>query len=208
MVNNQKTINISMRVHELLENDDAAYDKSTKKMPHLFLDMDGVQADFFGAWSKRSGVDHWKAISNKEAEIEELAHSSAKEVYDFFYDLEPLSGGMEVIAWLRKNKIPYTVLSAPLRGPFKGASVKAKVDWLDKYHPGSSGNAIFTDQKYKHAMDGGRSNVLVDDFGKYLKAWADAGGIAIKHEDQYEDPNTGNHTIEKLEKIYAPYLNK
>ena len=35
MVNNQKTINISMRVHELLENDDMAYDKSTKKMPHL-----------------------------------------------------------------------------------------------------------------------------------------------------------------------------
>jgi hypothetical protein len=57
-------------------------------------------------------------------------------------------------------------------------------------------------------MDGGRSNVLVDDFGKYLGAWANAGGIAIKHEDEFEDPNTGQHTIEKLEKIYKPYLNK
>lgn len=181
---------------------------SDKKMPHLFLDMDGVQADFFGAWSKRSGVDHWKAIGNKEAEIEELAHSSADQVYDFFYRLEPLSGGMKVISWLRKNKIPYTVLSAPLRGPFKEASVKAKKDWLDKYHPGSSSNAIFTDQKFKHAMDGGVANVLVDDFGKYLKAWSQAGGIAVKHEDQYEDPDTGSHTIEKLEKIYSPWLDK
>lgn len=177
-------------------------------MPHLFLDMDGVQADFFGAWSKRSGVDHWKAISNKEAEIEELAHSSAQQVYDFFFDLEPLAGGIKVISWLRRNNIPYTVLSAPLRGPFKDASVKAKKDWLDKYHPGSSSNAIFTDQKYKHAMDGGRPNVLVDDFGKYLSAWSNAGGIAVKHEDQYEDPNTGEHTIEKLEKIYSPWLDK
>lgn len=193
-----------MKIVELL----VEQENKTKKMPHVFLDMDGVQADFFGAWSKKSGVDHWKAIGNKEQEIEELAHSSAKEVYDFFYDLEPLSGGMEVIAWLRRNNIPYTVLSAPLRGPYKEASVQAKKDWLDKYHPGSSGNAIFTDQKFKHAMSGGRPNVLVDDFGKYLKAWADAGGITIKHEDQYEDSETGQHTIEKLEKIYGPYLNK
>jgi len=179
-----------------------------QKIPHLFLDMDGVQADFFGAWSKKSGVDHWKAIGNKEQEIEELANSSAKEVYDFFYNLEPLKGGMQVIAWLRKNKIPYTVLSAPLRGPYKDASVKAKIDWLNKYHSGSAGNAIFTDQKFKHAMDGGRPNVLVDDFGKYLSAWSGAGGIAVKHEDQYEDPDTGAHTIEKLEKIYRPWLDK
>ena len=178
------------------------------KMPHLFLDMDGVQADFFGAWSKRSGVDHWKAITNKEQEIEELANSSAKEVYDFFYNLRPLASGMKVISWLRKNKIPYTVLSAPLRGPYKDASVKAKKDWLNKFHPGSAANAIFTDQKYKHAMDGGKPNVLVDDFGKYLNAWRDAGGIAVKHEDEYEDASTAEHTIEKLRNIYKPYLNK
>jgi hypothetical protein len=30
----------------------------------------------------------------------------------------------------------------------------------------------------------------------------------VKHEDQYEDPDTGNHTIEKLEKIFSPYLSK
>ena len=191
-----------MKITEIL------LEETENKMPHLFLDMDGVQADFFGAWSKRSGVDHWKAIADKEAEINQLAHSSAKDVYDFFYNLQPLSGGMKVISWLRNNQIPYTVLSAPLRGPYKDASVQAKKDWLNKYHPGSAGNAIFTDQKYKHAMSGGRPNVLVDDFGKYLNAWKEAGGIAVKHEDQYEDPDTGAHTIAKLEQIYAPYLNK
>lgn len=192
-----------MKIYEVL-----LEEQGPTKMPHLYLDMDGVQADFFGAWSKRSGVNHWKAIANKEEEINELAHSSAKQVYDFFYNLEPLSGGMEVIRWLRKNNIPYTVLSAPLRGPYKEASVQAKKDWLDKYHPGSSAKAIFTDKKFKHAMDGGRSNVLVDDFGKYLSAWATNGGIAVKHEDEYEDAQTGQHTIEKLEKIYEPFLNK
>lgn len=190
-----------MRIFEVENNKD-------ETMPHLYLDMDGVQADFFGAWSNRSGVDHWKAIKDKEAEIEQLAHSTGDEVYNFFYELQPLKGGMEVIAWLRKHNIPYTVLSAPLRGPYKDASVQAKKDWLDKYHPGSSRSAIFTSEKYRHAMDGGRPNVLVDDFGKYLSAWDKAGGIAVKHEDEAEDPETGKHTIQKLEKIYAPYLNK
>lgn len=193
-----------MKIYEFLNEQEI----KSEKMPHLYLDMDGVQADFFGAWSKKSGVDHWKAIHDKEAEIQELANSSAKEVYDFFYDLKPLSGGMEVISWIRKNNIPYTVLSAPLRGPYKEASIQAKKDWLDKYHPGSSSNAKFTGEKYIYAMDGDRPNVLVDDFGKYLSAWATHGGIAVKHEDQYEDSETGKHTIEKLEKIYKPYLNK
>lgn len=191
-----------MRINEILkENED-------KKMPHLYLDMDGVQADFFGAWSKRSGVEHWKAIADKEKEINELAHSNPKDVYDFFRDLKPLNGGMQVISWLSQNKIPYTVLSAPLRGPYSQASIEAKRDWLDEFHPGSSANAIFTQNKQKYAMTNGEPNVLVDDFGKYLNAWSGAGGIAIKHEDEYEDSATGEHTIEKLEKIYAPYLRR
>lgn len=191
-----------MRINEILTEDEE------NKMPHLYLDMDGVQADFFGAWSKRSGVDHWKAIADKEAEINQLAHSSDQEVYKFFRDLEPLSGGMQVIQWIRQNKIPYTVLSAPLRGPYSQASVKAKRNWLDEFHAGSSSNAIFTANKAKYATVGGTPNVLVDDFGKYLNAWKAAGGIAVKHEDQYEDPATGEHTIAKLEKIYGPYLKK
>jgi hypothetical protein len=43
---------------------------------------------------------------------------------------------------------------------------------------------------------------LIPSFGKYLNAWSDAGGIAVKHEDSDTD-----HTISELEKIYAPYLN-
>lgn len=173
-----------------------------KKMPHLYLDMDGVQADFFGAWADKHNVPHWKAIKDKEGEIEQLANSSAEEVYDFFRDLKPLSGGMKIIAWLRKNNIPFTVLSAPLRGPYADASKQAKRDWLDEFNPGTSGNAIFTSAKFKHALSNGQPNVLVDDFGPYLQKWRDAGGIAVKHEDEYEMPNSAEATIKELEKIY------
>jgi len=181
-------------------------DDLENKMPHLYLDMDGVQADFFGAWADRLSVDHWKAIEDKEQEINTLAHSSAKEVYDFFHNLRPLKSGMQVIAWLKQNKIPFTVLSAPLRGPFADASKQAKRDWLDQFNPGTSGNAIFTSHKQKYAVSNGVQNVLVDDFGPYIQKWTDAGGIPVKHAEEFEDPNTAHNTIDMLEKIYAPYL--
>lgn len=185
-----------MQIKELLENIEQ------KEVPHLYLDMDGVQADFFGAWAEKHGVPHWKAIKDKEGEIEELANSSPEQVYQFFRDLKPLKGGQEIIAWLNKHKIPFTVLSAPLRGPYADASKQAKKDWLDEFNPGTSGNAIFTSAKYKYAMNNGKPNVLVDDFGPYLQKWSDAGGIAVKHEDEFEVPNSADETIKQLEKIY------
>jgi len=188
-----------MKIVELITED------ISKDKPHLYLDMDGVQADFFGAWAERNNVSHWKAIQNKEDEINKLANSSEKEVYDFFRDLKPLKGGMQIIAWLKKHNVPFTVLSAPLRGPYAEASKKAKRDWLDEYNPGTSGSAIFTSAKYKYAKDGETINVLVDDFGPYLQKWRDAGGIAVKHEDEFEVPNSAEDTIRQLEKIY---LNK
>jgi len=189
-----------MRIHELFEEVEP---KSEQKMPHLYLDMDGVQADFFGAWAQKHGVSTYKEIPQREADIQLLANSSAEEVYQFFKDLKPLTGGMRIVMWLKDNKIPYTVLSAPLRGPFANASIEAKKDWLDEYNPGTSGDAIFTAAKFKYATQDGEPNVLVDDYGKYLDAWSNAGGIAVKHEDS----GVAN-TIRELEKIYAPFIHK
>lgn len=175
--------------------------ENNKRMPHLYLDQDGVQADFFGAWADMHNVPHYKSIPNPEEAINELANSSSEQVYSFFKDLKPLTGGMRIVMWLKDNKIPYTVLSAPLRGPFKQESIDGKKHWLDQYNPGTSNDAMFTSKKFKYAMQDGEPNVLVDDFGRYLEAWDEAGGIAVKHEDE----NTA-HTIQTLEKIYAPYI--
>ena len=189
-----------MRIHELFEETEP---EPEEKMPHLYLDMDGVQADFFGAWAQQNGVSSYKDIPNSEVAINKLANSSAEQVYQFFRDLKPLTGGMRIVMWLNDNKIPFTVLSAPLRGPFSSASIKAKKDWLDEYNPGTSGDAIFTAAKYKYATQDGEPNVLVDDYGKYLDAWSNAGGIAVKHEDS----GVAN-TIRELEKIYGPFIHK
>ena len=183
-----------MKLKELMED-------TNKTMPHLYLDMDGVQADFFGAWAAKHNVGNYKEIPDTETSINELASSSPEQVYKFFRELKPLQGGGTIVKWLNQHKIPFTVLSAPLRGPYASASIEAKKDWLNQYNPGATKNAIFTQHKHKYALNNGEPQVLVDDYGKYLNHWSNAGGIAVKHEDS----NTA-HTIQVLEKIYRPYL--
>ena len=166
-------------------------------MPHLYLDMDGVQADFFGAWARFEKVHHYKHINDPEEAILRLANSGSDSVENFFATLEPLAGGQRIVEWLKQHNIPFTVLSAPLRKEGE-ASIRGKRTWLDRYNPGTSGSAIFTSAKYKYAKKGGQANVLVDDFGKYINEWQKAGGIAVKHEDHNTDA-----TIKQLAEIYG-----
>ena len=62
---------------------------TSKKMPHLYLDMDGVQADFFGAWAAKHNVGNYKEIPDTETSINELASSSPLEVISFLENYNP-----------------------------------------------------------------------------------------------------------------------
>lgn len=170
--------------------------------PHLFLDMDNVQADFDRAWCEREGVKLRHHIPDHTAAIMRLANSSDATVYEFFRDLEPLSDGTALVGWLDDNHIPWTILSAPLR--IRGeASVQGKRAWLDRYRPGKADTALFTSSKYKHAHHQGRPAVLVDDNARYLEQWSWAGGIAVPHQQ-----GDLEHTLARLQQIYQPWLNK
>jgi hypothetical protein len=168
--------------------------------PHLYLDMDGVQADFFTAWAKLFGKERYKDIGDRaarEASINDLNQRGPEFIRKFFATLPVLPGAAELIAFLRDNRIPYTVLSAPLRGN-EEASIEGKRIWLDRHHPGTSQNAIFTSEKQRYATTGGQPNVLVDDFKKYINAWQADGGIAVLYRW-----NNVSSAIEQLKKIYG-----
>lgn len=167
--------------------------------PHLYLDMDGTIADFFTAWARLHGKRSYKEIGDqaqREASIVQLNARGPEFVYEFFRTLPPLHGGLELISWLKRNRIPFTVLSAPLRGN-EQASIDGKREWLDKYNPGTSGSAIFTGEKFHYATRGGHANVLVDDFKKYIGAWRQAGGTGILYRD-----NNVDSVIQELSRIY------
>jgi hypothetical protein len=174
--------------------------------PHLFLDMDGVQADFFTAWAQwhnrkfgQSHVERYKDIGSKEQREQSIAELSAEGpefIEEFFATLPVLPNFPVLLSFLKKHDISFTVLSAPLRG-MNAPSIAGKRRWLDDHNPGTAGTAIFTGDKSRYAQRGGQANVLVDDYKPYIQKWADANGIAVLHRD--ENPGA---TIEQLKKIY------
>ena len=180
---------------------------AAENLPHLYLDMDGVQADFFTAWAQwhnrrfgQSHVERYKDIGSKEQReqsIGELAAEGSEFVQKFFSTLPTLPGGMRLVRWLRQNRIPFTVLSAPLRG-MNAPSIAGKKVWLDRYNPGTSASAIFTGAKERYAVKGGRPNILIDDHKKWVQNWKDAGGIGMVYREADVDA-----IISQLARIYG-----
>lgn len=167
--------------------------------PHLYLDMDGVQADFFTAWARIHDKDRYKEIGDKEAReasIADMASRGPEFVEHFFANLDPLPGGIKLVTWLKDNSIPFTILSAPLRDQHT-ASIKGKRAWLDQHNPGTSDTAKFDGNKERYAVTGGRSNLLIDDHKKYISRWEERGGIGILYRD-----NQVNKVITQLTQIY------
>jgi len=171
--------------------------------PHLYLDMDGVQADFFTAWAQWHGrktgqdINRYKEIGDREQReqsIAELNQEGPDFVAKFFATLPVLPGGQRLIQWLRQNHIPFSVLSAPLRGN-EPASIAGKKYWLSQHNPGVA--AEFTSEKQRYAQRNGEPAVLVDDFKKYVNAWREAGGIGILYRDANVDA-----VIDQLSRIY------
>jgi hypothetical protein len=164
----------------------------------VYLDMDGVQADFFTAWANLFGKSRYKELGDRAAReetIKDLNSRGEEFIEEFFATLPVLPGGQRLIAWLNENNIPFTVLSAPLRGN-EQASIRGKKIWLDKYNPGSSATAIFDCNKEKYAILNG-VNILIDDYKPYIERWSSNGGIAIL----YREHNI-NQAIEQLSKLF------
>ena len=171
--------------------------------PHLYLDMDGVQADFFTAWAQWHGrktgqdINRYKEIGDREQReqsITELNKEGPDFVAKFFATLPVLPGGQRLIQWLRQNQIPFSVLSAPLRGN-EPASIAGNKYWLSQHNAGVA--AEFTSEKQRYAQRNGEPAVLVDDFKKYVNAWREAGGIVILYRDGNVDA-----VIDQLARIY------
>ena len=160
----------------------------------IYMDMDGVIADFFGGLENKFGVDHWKSLSWKEEVFAKLKGT------DFFARL-PVFGEQDrrsesiavhnlvkVIA--EDNGIDWGICSSPLRGD-EYNSAYHKRNWLQEWDfmPNNIDNCIFTSNKPKYAWSYKDllPNVLIDDKPQNIKAWKDAGGIGIRFQANEDD---------------------
>jgi 5'(3')-deoxyribonucleotidase len=143
----------------------------------VYVDMDGVLADFFGEWQKLIGSD-WRKVKDIEPALQAIRDKD-----NFWLDLPLLPQAKNLLGVIKKVKGSYTILSSPL--PNDPNSEPHKREWIKKnlsFFPPE--NVIITHDKHKYATNSdGTPNILIDDFGKNIASWEAAGGEGFKHKD-------------------------
>lgn len=144
--------------------------------PVIYLDMDGVLADFFGEWAKLDGKNHYKDINDKEAALQLI-----REHPSFWLDLPLLEHAKELIRTVVNHYGEYYICTKPLKGDSR--CKQDKMQWIRTHLSDMPpAKVIITNNKSKYATQNGVPAVLVDDYGVNINAWRNAGGIGLKYE--------------------------
>ena len=171
-------------------------EKETKNDMTVYIDMDGVIADFFTAFAHANGKKHWKEIEDVETKIKELAKT------DFFNTLDLYPTSEDLVELVKKFAgDDWGICSSPLRGDHKNSSYWKKV-WLTEkgFVPPKSENLVLTSNKPKYATNNGIQNILIDDKPKNIADWTAKGGIGICYQDNVD-------TLAKVKKGLTAALN-
>lgn len=134
---------------------------------NIYLDMDGVIADWDGSVEKLVGKPRseiskrqvWKAINKKG--------------FDFWANLDPYPWAMDLVMELKAlGKV--TICSSPSHDPM---SVGGKLEWLQKFFGRRNfRDFIFTPQKHLLSR---RGDFLIDDREKHADSFSAGGGTGI-----------------------------
>lgn len=150
----------------------------------IFVDMDGVIADFFGGLERKFKATHWKNIDNVEEKITNLRNT------DFFYTLDKYETSDDLIHFVRKiSNGDWGICSSPLKNDFANSTYH-KRRWLEKHmFMPSVPKCIFTGHKHRFATNviTGAPHILIDDKLTNIHNWNKAGGIAIRYQANEDD---------------------
>jgi len=144
----------------------------------IYVDMDGVLADFFGAWAKLMKKDHWTKIDDIMPALQKI-----RDTENFWLDLPLTANAKNLLMLIKDVKGEYNILSSPL--PDDPNSEPHKREWIEKnlgFFPPK--DVIITHDKAKYATtEDGTPNILIDDYGVNIQKWEAAGGVGFKHKD-------------------------
>lgn len=165
--------------------------KKSKEVNRIFVDMDGVVADFLGGVSELIGytlTPDDKGHKEYDDRKEELTNKR------LFRNLKPLPDMYDLIAYIRHTGLPWEILTAAGKVN-RELVVFDKNSWVRRYiDPSVVVTCTYRgSQKAAFAEPG---SVLIDDRKKNIECWEKAGGIGILH-------TSAKDTIKKLKELRA-----
>lgn len=142
----------------------------------VYLDCDGVLADFDAGFERLTGTDSqtFEDMYGSAAFWSRIAKSEA-----FFARLPAMEQGQKLYSAV-KHLRPIILTGTP-NGDW---SIVQKLRWRDKHYPGVPMVTCKSKAKRDYCQPG---DVLIDDLLKYRDLWTEAGGHFIHYQQNPDD---------------------
>jgi len=185
------------------ENNKKLYNENMEDAkPIVYLDMDGVLADFFGGVEFLYGVEHWKQLTNdktKDLKKEVIDRITGT---DFFAVLPKFPTADALIDTVKKfTGGNFSINTSPLRGDHEN-SAKYKKLWIQN-NIETPDSIVVTGRKETYAKDkaSGTPNILIDDRPVNIQKWQAAGGYGILYQANKDQLTKVQKGLEEYGKV-------
>ena len=151
----------------------------------IYLDMDGVLADFFHEYAKLAGVPADKFGKHDYRSIPPAKEDPTLDKMvgtDFFYRLPKFTTADSLVQLVLSYVKQYNICSSPLRGDHANSG-HWKQEWIKSNLSPQPHDVVITGTKERWAVNpDGSPNILIDDRGTNIQRWRGRGGIGIKYQ--------------------------
>jgi len=147
------------------------------KITKIYLDMDGVIADFDKRYKARYKMEPREAEQHKEFDKFFTQFINDEE----FATLDLMPDAMELINYLRSLKVPTEILSSSASEKRDPQIRPQKMEWLKKHN--IEFPAIIVPGKRHKKEYSNKNTLLIDDTPVNIDEWRREGGIGILHTD-------------------------
>jgi hypothetical protein len=170
--------------------------------PKVYLDMDGVLADFFGGVEFLYGVEHWKELTNDKTKDLKKQVIDRITGTDFFAVLPKFPSADALIDMVKEfTGGKFSINTSPLRGDHANSAKHKKV-WIGN-NIEQPDEIIVTGRKESYAKNKGTGtpNILIDDRPVNIQRWQAAGGYGILYQANRDSLDKVKKGLEDYAKI-------
>ena len=150
------------------------------KIDKIYLDMDGVIADFVKRYNELYHMDPDSKEARKNFSNRFMNFIRTKQ----FETLEPMPDTSALIEYLKNQDVPVEILSSTGRPESHEEVARQKTVWLCNHGISFKGNFVPGKELKKNFAT--PTSLIIDDTLSVITDWQEAGGLAIHHKTARE----------------------